>query len=280
MLKYLIIYFCTASLIFFYSCSSLKDAGNNLGTGAINGLQSGADSLSSKLVNGAAGSLTSDSTRVKLEKFIDSLVASTGESTNTQLLKIRDSVLDDYINLWIQKVVKNASQSLNSNILDDKTTARLKQELNDLVSQIGANLLNDTTLFRISMLRDTLLGEQTNNRIKAIIDSAASAIIYKINSGLSPEIKENVDFIEKNAAWFIILVGITALVIIWFVWRQKEKYLQMTKMLVYHISEVPEKRIKENLKDNISKNAKIIGIEDDLRKLLHKLGLLHLDKKT
>ena len=125
----------------FSSCSALKNAGNNLGSGAINGLQSGADSLGSQLVNGITGSLTADSSRIKLQKFIDSLITQAGNSTNKQLLKIRDSVLDDYINQWVQNVVKNASQSLNKNLLDDETTATLKKEIKNLVSQIGPNLL-------------------------------------------------------------------------------------------------------------------------------------------
>ena len=262
-------------LVLFSSCSALKNAGNDLGSGLINGFQSGADSLGSNLVNGATGSLTADSSRIKLEKFINSLVTQTGSSANTQLVRLRDSVLNDYINIWIQNVVKNASQSLNNNILDDKTTARLQRELKILVSQIGPGLLNNSTLYRFSMLRDTLLGAQTNTRIKAIIDSSAAAIIYKINTGLSPAIKENADFIEKYAAWLIVMVGITALVIMWFVWREKEKYLKVTKMLTYNISEVPEPQIKEMIKDSISKNAKLAGIEDELRELLDKQGLLH-----
>ena len=129
------------------------------------------------------------------------------------------------------------------------------------------------------MLKDTLLGEQTNNRIKAIIDSAADALIYKINTGLSPAIKENLSFLERNATWLFILIGIITLVIIWFVWNQKEKYLKMTKLLTYQISEVPEKQVKENIKDSISRNAKLVGMEDELRELLDKQGLLHVDKK-
>jgi len=271
---------CSLTILFLlYSCSALKNAGNDLGSGAINGLQSGADSLGSQLINGITGSLTADSSRIKLQKFIDSIVTQAGSSTNNQLLRIRDSVIDDYINLWVQNVVRSASQSLDSNLLDAKTTARLKRAIKDLVSIIGPDLLNDSTLYRVSMLRDTLLGEQTNNKIKAIIDSAAAAIINKINTGLSPALKENLSFLEKNAAWLIILVGIIALVIIWFVWNQKEKYLKITKLLTYQISEVPDNSTKEKIKNNISQNAKLVGMEDELRGLLDKQGLLHGDKK-
>ena len=53
----------------------------------------------------------------------------------------------------------------------------------------------------------------------------------------------------------------------------------MTKLLTYQISTVPDKGVKENIKDNVSKNANLIGMEDELRGLLDKQGLLHGDNK-
>ena len=41
----------------------------------------------------------------------------------------------------------------------------------------------------------------------------------------------------------------------------------MTKLLTYQISEIPEMNSKEVIKENISRNAKTIGLEDELRKL-------------
>ena len=104
-----------------------------------------------------------------------------------------------------------------------------------------------------------------------------SAFSRRFDSELKPKLDENLNFIQKNATLLIILLGAVTLVIIWFVWRQKEKYLKLTKMLTFQISEVSDKNMKEVLKTNISKNAKTIGIEDDLRMLLDKHGLLHVD---
>lgn len=60
-----------------------------------------------------------------------------------------------------------------------------------------------------------------------------------------------------------------------YAWYQKQKYLKMTKMLTYQISEVKEPVLKERLKVDISKNAKMLGVEHILRKMLDEQGLLH-----
>jgi hypothetical protein len=100
-----------------------------------------------------------------------------------------------------------------------------------------------------------------------------------LNTGVNPAIKENLNFLEKNATWLFALIGLITLTIIWFVWMQKEKYLKMTKLLTYQISKLPGENVKEDLKNNISTNAHQIGIEGELRNFLDKEGLLHLDKK-
>ena len=171
-------------------------------------------------------------------------------------------------------------QSFNKNLLDDETVARLQKQLNKLTSGLGTSILNDSTLMRIGAARDSLLGEKSNKLISAIIDSALTKLSSRLESDINPQLRENLSFLEKNATWILILIGAITIGIIAFVWSQKQKYLKMTKMLTYQISEVSEKNIKENLKDNISKNAKTIGVEDELRKLLDNEGLLHLDKKN
>jgi len=151
----------------------------------------------------------------------------------------------------------------------------IEDPISELASGIGSSILNDTTLMRIAALRDTVLGDKTNKLIAAIIDSALTTLSSRLKSDISPQLRENLSFLEKNATWILILIGLIAIGIIWFVWHQKEKYLKMTKLLTYQIAEVPEVQTKEELKNNISKNAKTIGVEDQLRKLLDDQGLLH-----
>jgi hypothetical protein len=94
-----------------------------------------------------------------------------------------------------------------------------------------------------------------------------------LKSQIYPEMRGNLSFVEATASWLIILIGSVSLALCWFVWRQKEKYLRMSKLLTVQISRVADERARQNLKNSISENAKTIGIEDDLRELLRREGI-------
>lgn len=278
MIKNILLCVCSLMLILLQGCSSFKGWGSDFGEGLLDEAKTSVDTVGFELVKGLRESLTSDESKQKLTELIDSLITHLGESSNKQLTGIRDSVLNDYITTWLQ-----------DELLGDKTSDRLvqlrnsifgpylKDYINDITYNLGTNIFNDSTLARIGAIRDTLLGNQSNEYLRAIVDSALITIAFRLDKDINPLLRDNLSFVEKNATWLLILVGIITLVIIWFVWKQKEKYLQMTKMLTYQISEVPDKILKEDLKNSISKNAKTIGLEDELRTLLDKYGLLHLD---
>lgn len=267
-------------MIFLNGCSVFKSGGENLGDGLMSSVKSNVDTVGFEAVKGFRESLTSDESRERIDQFLDSLVNNFGSNTNRQLIGIRDSLLNDYITLWLQDELlgTRTSERLVS-IRNSFFDSYLQEYLTGITSGLGNNILNDSTLLRISALRDTILGNGSNRLISAIVDTAMITLASRIDSDINPLLKENLTFIEKNATWILILIGIITLVIIWFVWQKKEKYLKMTKVLSYQISEVKDENMKENLKNNISKNAKTIGLEDDLRVFLDKQGLLHLDKK-
>ena len=266
-------------ILILYSCSAFKGWGSDLGEGLMDEAKTNIDTVGYELVKGLREGLTNEESKEQLKNFIDSIITQTGTSATRELTELRDSLLNDYIDKWLSEVVENAVQSFNKNLLDDETVARLQKQLNKLSSGLGTSILNDSTLMRIGAARDSLLGEKSNQLITAIIDSALSKLSSRLENDINPQLRENLSFLEKNATWLLILIGAIALGITAFIWSQKQKYLKMTKLLTYQISEVSEKNIKENLKDSISKNAKTIGVEDELRKLLDDEGLLHLDKK-
>jgi hypothetical protein len=220
----------------------------------------------------------------EFQQELDSLITALGNSTNTQLKSIIDSLLSED--------TKNKIGGLRDELIGDETSAKLVRLRNSIldkylqnyltqtVSGLGPNLLNDSTLQRLAGVRDTLLGERSNELIRSIVDSMMITLAGRLNSDINPLLKENMSFIEKNATWLLILIGAIALGITAFIWGQKQKYLKMTKMLTYQISEVPESKTKEIIKDNISQNAKTIGVEDELRKILDDQGLLHRDTKV
>ena len=270
---------CIAFLLSGSGCSStFEGIGENLGNGLGGSLTAKADSITGRAVKGAADELA----KPELERKLDSLITLLGQSTNRQLSGIRDTL--------IGTVTQRRLDSLREELVGEKTKddllairnsffdRSLQQYLSNTLNRVGPSVLNESTKTKLIEFRDTLLGQTSNRLLKAIIDTAMTDLESRLKNEVYPEMRGNISFVERNATWLIILIGIVAVGVAWFIWAQKEKYLRMAKMLTYQISEFKDAPTKETLKENVSRNAKTIGIEDDLRELLDKQGLLHMKK--
>ena len=276
----------------FHGCVNFKQIGSDLGTGLE------VDSLGDQLVSGMVNRLANEDSKKKLASFIDSLLTATGTEANAQVKSIRDSLLNDYVNKWVKSVIEDAIGestreklgALRDELLGDRTLQgvqnlkrtlldqELQQYILNLVNQLGPNALSDSTLHLIGIARDTLLGPNTNSYVKAIIDTSMRSLAVHLEKEINPLLKGNLSFVQKNASWIIILIGLVSAGVAGFIWKQKEKYYKMTQMLTYQISEIPDTEVKETLKEDISKNAKTIGMENQLREVLDENGLLHREK--
>ncbi len=258
-------------------CANFRNIGSDLGEGVMNQVKASADSIGYNLVTGVRRSLTSDESRRALAHLVDSVVTAAGSAANLQARGLRDSLLTDAVEKWASHLIETAVGSLNKNLLDAKTVARLKREINGLVSGIGTHLLNDSLMIRVAAVRDTLIGSRTSDMIRSAVDTALGTFAARFDRDINPRLKEDLTFLQKNATWIIILVVVATLVIIWFVWRQKERYLALTKLLTVRIAGIPDPAMKEQLKESISQNARDVGVEDMLRSLLDRQGMLHKD---
>lgn len=268
----------TFLLLTFNGCGLFKDLGSNFGEGVVEPLSVESDTIGYNLIQGMKRSLTDPEFQIEL----DSLIAALGNSTNAQLKGIIDSLLSED--------TKNKIGLMRDELIGDKTSAKLVQlrnaildkylqnYLTETVSGLGTDLLNDSTLLRIGAVRDTILGSHSNELIRSIVDSMMVTLAGRLNTDINPLLKQNLSFIEKNATWLLILIGAIALGIAAFIWHQKQKYLKMTKLLTFQISDL-DPVTREKVKDKVSLNAKTIGLEAELRNFLDDEGLLHLDKK-
>ena len=266
-------------IIIINGCGLFKDLGSNFGEGVIEPVGAEADTIGYDLVKGMRESLTEE----EFQQELDSMIVRLGITTNEQLRNLLDSLLGES--------TKYQLGELRDELIGDTTVSRLlylrnslldnylQNYLNETVSRLGPQFLNDSTIQKLAEVRDTLLGTRSNDLIKAIVDSMMITFAGRFKTDVNPLLRDNLSFIEKNATWLLILMGAIALAITAFIWNQKQKYLKMTKLLTYQISEFPEPNSKEALKNNISRNAKAVGVEDELRVLLDKTGLLHLDKR-
>jgi hypothetical protein len=274
--------FLIASCLFLLTsngCGLFKDLGSNFGEGVIEPVQNHADTIGYNLVSGMQSSLTDSVFQQKL----DSMISQLGSTANLQIRNILDSLIGNK--------TKEQLGSLRDELIGDTTVKRLVYLRNSLLddylknyllkttAQIGPQFLNDSTVKKLAVIRDTLLGKRSNALIKSIVDSMMVTFAGRFKTNINPLLKENLSFVEKNASWLLILIGAIALAISAFIWGQKQKYLKMTKLLTYQISEIQGMNAKEIVKESISRNAKTIGVEDELRKLLDQQGLLHLDSK-
>lgn len=262
--------YITEAAVAVYGCSSmLSSAGKDLGDGAMNSVSSHADSVGYNLVKGARTSLAAIETR----QTLDSLLSNLGDSMTGQMSRLRESLLgmksrEDIAAIrdsLIGEVTKERLVAIRNSVLD----SNFRNYVSDILARLDASARSAS-----GGIRDSLLGQKSNTLIKAIIDTAMNDLQTRLKYEVYPELRSNLSFVERNAMWLIVLTGTIAIAIVWLIWRQREKYLRMTKMLTFRISELSDVAAKESLKASISQNAKTIGIEDDLRTLLMKQGLL------
>ncbi|HMQ78323.1 MAG TPA: hypothetical protein PKD94_02050 [Ignavibacteria bacterium] len=278
------------SIVVFSSCFNFKGVGEDLGEG----LQNKADSVGRHLILGVVDGFTTEDSQVKLRQKLDSLLKIVGNSTNVEMIRIRDSLLGEYTRQWLNEVkndiigdvTRRQLGRIRDELLGDKTLIYLMNVRNELIgyntrellkliiSELRNELLNDTTSQKLSTIRNVLLGPETRSGINTIVDSAMITIANRYRSDLKPELQDW-GFLQRNITEILLLTGVIVCIIIGYVWYQKQKYLKMTKMLTYQISEVKEPDLKEKLKIGISQNAKMLGVEDILRKMLDEQGLLH-----
>jgi len=280
-------------IILIPGCASFQGIGDDLGEGLMEQLKNNADTIGFELMKGVRESFTNPDSQKRLSLLIDSLISRLGYNTNVQAQALRDSLLNEYVNIWIRGVIDDAIGdvtkrklgALRDELLGDRTLIslmnirneligyRTRELLKSVVAQFRDELLSDTTSKRLAGLRNTLVGPETNMAISAIVDSAMVSLTRRYKSDLKPAF-EDLSFLQKNVVWILIVIGIIVLVIIWFVWQQKQKYLKLTRLLTTQIYDIPQKDFKESLKEKIRKNALQIGVEADLREELSAQGIL------
>jgi len=281
-------------LIFISGCSVFQGIGDDLGDGLMGQLKSNADTIGFELMKGVRESFTNEKSQKDLSALVDSLIYHLGYNTNIQARALRDSLLNEYVNRWIKSVIddaigdgtRNKLGFLRDEVLGDRTLKllinmrnellgyRTRQLTNAIIAEFRDELLNDTTLSRLGAVRDVLIGPETNKAVSSIVDSAMVSLVRRYKSDLSPELEGNLSFVQRNVIWILISAGIIIIVVGWFFWQQKQKYLKLTRLLTYQIYDIPEKDIKESLKEKIRKQALQIGIEADLRDELASQGIL------
>jgi hypothetical protein len=275
--------------LFFLMAILLADCSlEKIGSSAAKGVSSQSDSISTHLIHGAITELTDPQTQKKIRQFIDSIISSATDTLTYKTMALRDSLINKRILVWadslveaitgrqlqlnLQKIQASLIGKTKSDVLD------MKNAFNDLLTQI----LSQDTKGKLASFRDELLGDKTNQAITKIADTLVSHIVdsamvrlaSRYRTDLDPELRGDIGFIGKNAKSLLITLGIIACAIILLVWRSRVKYLRITTLLTKQINGIPDQQVYDTVTRNIKSDAMTAGLEEPLRGLLAKNGLL------
>lgn len=239
------------------------------------GLDSNVTSIAKHLLSGLKGSMdTLDPDLKKLVHLIDSIgnlsaaqIKKIGDSLHIQLLRVKDDIKDSTLKNFLVNTVEAMTGKLKQgtkgllgdlllNALDSLKSQRGKESLNELVK----TLFSDSNAQRTQQFISTAL--------QPTMDSLASKIDRTLN-----RVHTEVGFVQRNAWWVIVGVGILALCIISYVWYERRKYRQLVGLLTYQIHRMPEQVSYDNVTQQIQSEAQRTGLEPLLRKSLQEQGI-------
>lgn len=273
-----------------YGCSVFEKAGKKLG----DGLGQSTKTIGGNLVAGAQGQLTDSLFQVKLRQMLDSVIGSSGTKAAITLGSLRDSLLNDKWRVFVRQLADELTgTATNSNVAALVETAagessrkKIRLLVSDLlntafsdnthaqIEKIREELLGVKMKENIGLIRDELLNEKTNMAIKSIVDTAMMTIAYRMNHDVKDAVGENASFIQKYAGKLLMTAGAIALIIIFFVWRNRQKYLKLVTLLTSQINNIPDKNVYDDLTNRIKDRAVQSGVEPTLRKVLAENGIL------
>lgn len=299
--------FLVTSAILGSGCGMFNDMGSRLGAG----LNEQTDSIGQNLVSGISSGLADSINQEKVKKLVNRLVTEMAASLDSNLatievdtlvdkffLSLKDNLSDpafrDSLSALVSSLLATAGEAGNQEVskivdslflqLDSEASSRLigrlreeligtetSEALQRLLQESIANALTDSSA---AIIRDRLLGPRTNEAIRAIVDSAMTTIVNRMNNDLNPSLQSNISFIQKNARELLIIVGVIALGIIGFVWYQRRKYIRISSLMSAQIFEMPNQQSYDELTLRIKQTAVETGLEPTLRKILEENGLL------
>lgn len=269
-------------LLSLMGCSAFEKVGSNLTKGA----SSQSKGLGDSLVRGAAQGLEyalRDSLDPKLNALVSSLVMNLDQqidslSRNTQrrVVGIRDSLFNQQLRTYLvglrNDLIGVETKAQLMSLLDGLQVKLRDEKTRQYLQVLTADLLG-TARTQSALLRNDLLGPQTQTAVAAIVDSAMSTLIRRYNNDLSPALNDNIGFIKKNAERLLIGIAILTVLIIAFVWYQRQKYARLLQLITHQIYETPDQQAYDDLTNRIKRNAQEKSLEPTLQEILKTQGI-------
>ena len=272
------------------SCGTFSKLGDNLGSGFNKNTQS----MGRNLMAGVQEGMSDSAFKANLTGLVDSIVNTMGVRLTKNIAVIVDTLLSPKWFAFTRQLVENITgvqtranvAALTEELLGAQTNARINRLIRDALNEVFNNrttarlaslrneLLGAATSDQLAAIRNELLGVKTNEAIKAIVDSSMMRIAFRLNHDVKDAVGQNTSFIRKYAGRLLIILGAIAAVIIFLVWRNRQKYLKLVTVLTSQINSIPDQRVYDDLTSLIKERAVEHGVEPSLRKMLHENGLM------
>ena len=271
---------------------SFSGIGSDLGEGLAEGLAAESDTIGagfgSGLIRSIRDTLTSELTTARLNRLVDSVIATAGLSANEGAVALRDSIVLGIMNQrtrdWVLGLERDltsdlvlASAGISRNLLGEQSRRRLRLLRNELLGEatlrFAAALRDSLTGPRLreelGLLRDELLGERTRLAVDSLLVGASDRL-REVTRGEESFLKRNITEILWTLGGVLALLMVVGGIVV----AKVRRYRKMLEVLTYQIHDYPDQTTYDRLTGNIQKGAKQKGVEGELRKFLEKRGLV------
>ena len=238
-------------------------------------LDSTAQALSGTVARSIMATVLNDSIQARFRAQVDSVGQQLDKQALATTVRVRDSLLSAYTQLWLEKIIQNTTNDLNAkglSFLDNIRGDQTKQ----FVASLRDELLNDITLRRAAIFRDELLGSSTQVLLDSLVQKIATGIVTKqLNPNIArinEQTQERINDFKRVAyiaGGVALLIGIIAFLI----FRQARKHRETLKVITRQIDRIPDQSAYDNLVTAIRTEAENQGLEPHLQKILKEENL-------
>lgn len=260
----------------------MRSLGENLGKG-LGGASKG---IGDSALAGVQQRISDPEFKRAVAHTLDSLMTALGVSAKGQVAGLLDSVRDEEWKDWVGGLVDTATGErtrenlglLREELLGTKAQAAVRKLLAELltdsldgkVADLRNELLGADTRDQAAALLHELLGERTKAALAGIVDSAS----VRFSTRFGEAVGDNASVLKKYASELLITLGLIAAGVILLVWRNRQKYLRLTRLLATQVGDISDRRAYDEVTSRITTEAQRTGQIAMLNDLLKREGLL------
>lgn len=235
---------------------------------------SAVDRLSSRAAGSALETALRDSVQARLREKLDSLGLVLDHRANAAAVRLRDSLLGEYTNRWVQGRLDAAGDVMSRRmaaLLDDARGEKTRR----LVADLRDELLGDNTVRRAGLFRDELLGDQTAALLDTLGQRTVRNLIARqiepLGERLADKARETADGAMSQAEGIAWVVGGAALLFLAaavVLFRRARLHKNTLRVLTHQIDRIPSRQTYDWLVGNIRRETSAQGLEPHLQALL------------